>query len=619
MEISLFYFLKKDFLKYLSKTLLGLCFICFFSVYTVLGQNGCIQSYAEITLDTLNGIYGFTLNGIDMQDLSGRWVSKAGDFNNDGFDDIIIGAHRANTFTGESYVIYGGPSFTDPLELSTINGNNGFTLLGEDIYDHFGDSLRSAGDVNNDGFDDIIIGGYGVDLIDNMSTGAAYIIYGQNNISHPFDITTLDGSNGFVIYGLDLFDRFGSSVAGAGDVNNDGYDDLIIGGVAGGQNGNDYSGECHVIFGGSNLNNPFDLNTLDGNNGFVVYGISAADYFGRSVSSAGDMNNDGFDDVIIGADHVMNGSGHSYVIYGGTNFSSPFDLNSLNGSNGFVINGINDNDHSGWPLSCAGDVNNDGFDDVIIGARNAGSGGQAYLIYGGSNISNPFDLSTLNGSNGFVISGNQLSDDLGGSVSGAGDVNNDGFDDVIVGDNSFDFSDSNGVGVGRSYIIYGGANISNPVNITSLNESNGFIVNGIDDHDSSGACVSSAGDINGDGFDDIIIGAPSADPNGINIAGETYVLYGTCNCNIEASILNLPGSTFTTAPISLTAEPPGGQFSGNGVIFNAFNPVVAGSGFHTITYNYTDATGCEAVASSTILVGTITYNFVNNYLGTIGP
>jgi len=616
METSLFHFLKKDFLKYSNKTLLSFLFICFFSVYEAIGQNDCIQSYAEITVDTLNGVYGFTLNGIDEDDRSGP-VSSAGDINNDGFDDVIIGTRRANSTAGECYIVYGGTTFPDPIDLSTLDGNNGFTIYGLDIYDRLGTSVNSAGDVNNDGIDDLIIGATGAELIPGIDTGASYIIFGQNNFNHPFDLNTLDGSNGFVIYGMADNDIFGFTVAGAGDFNNDGYDDLIIGAYAADPNGNSYAGENYVVFGGSTISSPFDSNILNGSNGFIVNGLSAGDYFGRSVSGAGDMNNDGYDDVIIGAHHALNDAGQSYVIYGGTNFNSHFDLNSLNGSNGFIINGIDSNDASGWPISCAGDVNNDGFDDVIIGARNGDLNGQSYVVYGGPNISSPLDLNTLNGNNGFTINGSQISENLGAAVSNAGDINNDGFDDVIIGAGA---ADANGNGaVGQSYVIFGGSNISSSLNVTSLNGSNGFIINGIDYADGLGGYVSNAGDINSDGFDDVIISAPNADPNGIDFAGETYVLYGTCNCNIEASILNLPGSTFTTTPISLTAEPPGGQFTGDGVIFNGFNPIIAGPGFHTITYNYTDGRGCEAETSSTILVGTITYNFVNNNLGTIAP
>ncbi|MDX1400619.1 MAG: cadherin domain-containing protein [Kiloniellales bacterium] len=277
------------------------------------------------------------------------------------------------------------------------------------------------------------------------------------------ELSDLDGTNGFVLNGIDTFDRSGVSVSSAGDVNGDGIDDLIIGAFLADPNGNDNAGESYVVYGGQDFSSgAFELSSLDGSNGFVLNGIDAGDLSGFSVSSAGDVNGDGIDDLIIGADGGdANGvvSGESYVVFGGQAFGASFELSSLDGSNGFVLNGIDARDRSGNSVSSAGDVNGDGIGDLIIGASIAGPIpftsfiGESYVVFGGQDFSSgAFELSSLDGSNGFVLNGIDNRDFSGISVSSAGDVNGDGIDDLIIGATG---GDPNGSYSGESYVVFG--------------------------------------------------------------------------------------------------------------------------------------------------------------------
>ncbi|CAC9531281.1 Flagellar hook-length control protein FliK, partial [uncultured Gammaproteobacteria bacterium] len=279
---------------------------------------------------------------------------------------------------------------------------------------------------------------YDVYTHSDANTGAKAALWVQQGVSMK------DMQRGFVINGETAGDGGysvrGYSVSSAGDVNGDGLDDLIVGVWDADLSGKSYAGKSYVVFGKAN-GNAINLSAIaDASNptgGFVINGEAARDNSGYSVSSAGDVNGDGLDDLIVGAyqaDPNGDDSGKSYVVFGKTN-SSAINLSAIadasNPTGGFVINGEAAGDQSGCSVSNAGDVNGDGLDDLIVGAYNASlSGksyaGKSYVVFGKTN-SSAINLSAIadasNPTGGFVINGETAGDWNGNSVSSAGDVN----------------------------------------------------------------------------------------------------------------------------------------------------------------------------------------------------
>ena len=395
-------------------------------------------------------------------------------------------------------VTIGGLSLSGPT-MDTDLSSSSASFVGEDINDWSGYSVSTAGDVNGDGYDDLI---FGAPLNDDggVDAGKTYLVLGKNaGWKMRVDLSKADAS--FV--GEDAGDQSGISVACAGDVNKDGYDDILIGAYRDDDGGTD-AGQTYLILG---RETGWARNTDLSKSNASFWGERQDDNSGFSVSGAGDVNGDGYDDFLIGA-HLNDcgrnpgyDNGQTYLILGRpSGWTMDMDLSSVNAS----FCGETSSDLSGYSVAGAGDVNKDGFDDIIIGAYgDLGSGswsGRSYLVMGRrSGWAMDMNLSDANASFYAEASG----DYSGFSVAGANDVNGDGYDDLLIGAPR---NDEGGSNAGQAYLFFGKNNgWSMDTNLSKANAS--FL--GENANDQAGFSVAAAEDVNGDGFDDIRAVHPS--------------------------------------------------------------------------------------------------------------
>ncbi len=440
-----------------------------------------------------------------------------------------------------------GDSCYPDVDLASFGDARVSELVGDAPLDTTGRRVAGIGDFNGDDIDDLLITAPEAAPDGRARAGVAYVVFGRpSGLPGFFSLTDLDGSNGFRIDGLDAVDLLGTGAESAGDVNDDGIDDLVLGAV---QNSGTFAGKAYVLFGQAGpFPAVFDLASLDGTHGFRVDGpINSR--LGSAVAGVGDVNDDGIDDVAFGAPFAFGedtASGQTFVLFGRTSgFPATIDATSLDGTNGFVLNGIGDNENSGTAVGAAGDLNFDGIADLILGGPNRSLGpitgaGAAYVVFG-RNTAFPasLDLSALDGTNGFAIPGKDFGDGAGSSVGAAGDLNADGIDDALIG---APFVDQPGqLSVGEAYVLFGSdSGFPASVDLSGLDGTNGLTLRGGNDNDfgSVGISVAAAGDLTGDGIDDAVIGGLGTFLDERPFAGAAFILFG-CDDGFPA-LLELP-------------------------------------------------------------------------------
>lgn len=492
-------------------------------------QNYSDQNTPAGGLTCPQSLPGFRTDGVITGELSGASVST-GDINGDGIPDLIVGAPARSGNTGSVYVVFGThKGFPDPLPLANLSGPNGFRIDGVAAGDLAGARLASK-DINNDGSADIVIGAPGA----NGGTGAVFVVFGSRSAwPATFALSSLNGTNGIRLDGVLAGGSAGFSVA-SGDVNGDGYSDIIIG--APGANSN--AGVVYTVFGSPvfaraeyTLDSNATTGIIDPDNstnaikGFRVDPLGSDDQLGYSLAS-GDTNGDGFADIVMGHAGYSGNTGLISMVRGkgrGT-WSSPVKAYNLNGFNGWLARGILPGDSFSTSIA-VGDVNGDGVGDIIVGAPNASPGGRlhagaAYVLFG-NNSPRPreFYTSHLNSYNGYEIDGIAAGDHVGSSVA-VGDINGDAIGDVIIGANTA------AANAGAVYVVFGAAVAPGiTMNLSTLNGSNGFELDGALANDRVGTSLTT-GDVNGDGRADVIAGASGSSHGGASNSGSTYVFFG---------------------------------------------------------------------------------------------
>lgn len=430
------------------------------------------------------------LIGETSGDSAGDHVSVVGDVDGDGNDDLMLSAINnddGGSGAGAVYLV-GGP-ITGDLDLSAADAE----VYGESVSDYAGRPW-ALGDVNGDGFADVLVGVYGDDD-GGSDAGAAYVLHGPIS-SGPL------GSD-VKLVGEDASDQAGLFGSAGGDIDGDGYDDILVGAPYDDDGGSN-AGAVYLVYGPASAD--LDLSAADAK----LIGEDAGDYAGRP-GTAGDFDGDGFADVLVGGYEDDSGgtdAGAVYVVYGP--ISGDLDLSRAD----LKIVGEDADDHAGVSASTAGDVDNDGYSDLLIGANYDDSGGTdagaVYLVSGP--LSASLDLSRADGK----ALGENSSDYVGYRTSGS-DLDDDGYADTLIGS---PYADAGGSNSGSVFLLYGPW--SGTKDLTSAADVE-FV--GEDASDGAGA-LSTGGDLDGDGHPDLLIGA-SGDDDGGSGAGAAYIIFSS--------------------------------------------------------------------------------------------
>jgi hypothetical protein len=531
--------------------------LCIVLLLSLVGTVNDSTAYWQHTLFIDLEDADLTLAGEDEGDWTGYFASPAGDVNGDGLGDALVGAPMAGNKEcpypeepdgscpglakgeGVGYLVLGKPGggwSPNPLNLADADAS----FLGCEVTSMTARQLYTAGDVNGDGFDDILISGW--KCADDYR-GLAYLFLGRADVNfwgHYYSVDNADA----IFVGECTQDFLSYYVSTAGDVNGDGYDDFLI-------SSTHYDlpldpsdpcdldeslhdpGKVYLILGRASANWGKNFNLANADASFI--GLQDGDRIGRSQTGVGDVNGDGYDDFLIGAKSSDTGgvdAGENYLFLGRADVGTWGQNRSVSFADASFV-GEEPGDESGRRVAAAGDVNGDGLDDMLMqSALNDYAGpdaGIAYLVLGraSANWGTAFPLANADAS----FTGEVRRDQAARRLSGAGDVNGDGYDDFLIGAPHFSDNEEGGEGEpelpgfnGRSYLIYGRPAVDWGL-YYPLSQADVIHVGkpevGVAGYDNAWL-----DDFNGDGIDDYMIAAYGG-RNNWTVAGEAYVVLGS--------------------------------------------------------------------------------------------
>jgi hypothetical protein len=511
-----------------------------------------------------SGWLGYGYNG---EGYLGRTLKPGGDFNGDGIPDALIGG-QGQHFGGAIYVVFGTTNFgtsavdtADPLHPFLLPSGTGITIYSNTYMDFCGEYLDGGADFNGDGFDDVAFGCSGAAPNDLYNAGSVFVVFGHGAPYTDIDVNTMTkGSQGFVINGFGYYAQL-ARVAFA-DVNGDGLADVIAGEPL---YVNNVYGNVYVLF-GKRSNTYQTVNVanfnFDGEVGFKLKGHRSDDRFGMYIASAGDHNGDGYEDFAVQAPHVdYNGrtdTGAIYVIFGHSSaslFDTNIDVNTIPTAalKGFRLYGPAAYQGQITPSFSPGDINGDGLSDLVVNTAYSSDSnrGTTYVLFGHTGSFSNIDLMTytFTSSKGYRIVGANAWNGAVGNF--AGDVNGDGYDDIIVSSGE---PKPGRTGSVTAYVLFShGPGVAySDISLKSFatGSTTGYRIYSPTTND-GWSMTGRMGDINGDGADDVGFALVAADINGHPRAGISWLL-------LSASLGPTAGPTArpTARPtISPTARP----------------------------------------------------------------